>query len=87
MKNGKPGMGKAGVPFPNARRTQTLRDEDAFMELHGDAGSRLIYCMVDWMASGAYLPKRLLNSLRSSNDREPHNKTDTSRIDVTLWRG
>ncbi|AKI02494.1 hypothetical protein IMCC20628_03812 [Hoeflea sp. IMCC20628] len=39
-------------PFPQARPAQALREEDAFMELHGGAGARLIYLIVDWVASG-----------------------------------
>ena len=30
-------------PFPHARISQAQQDEDAFMQLHGGIGSRLIY--------------------------------------------
>jgi hypothetical protein len=36
-------MGSAEVPFPQARPTKALQEEDAFMETHGGAGPRNCY--------------------------------------------
>ena len=44
-------IGSVCRPFPHARPADALRQEDAFMELHGGRGSRCVYLLVDWLAS------------------------------------
>ncbi|MEL6126146.1 MAG: hypothetical protein AAFR57_07105 [Pseudomonadota bacterium] len=39
--------GPTGCPFPGARPTKAQREEDAFMEAHGGAGSRLVHRVVN----------------------------------------
>ena len=39
-------LGPRDHRFPNAAKSQALRDEDAFMTLHGGSGGRWIYLAV-----------------------------------------
>lgn len=64
MENDKPSMGNGNVPFPQADKSKALRDEDAFMELHGGWSSCAIYALVDWLSLSARLPGRLLRPYR-----------------------
>lgn len=64
-------IGPNSRPFQPARRTDALREEDEFMELHGGRGSRLIYLTVDWLASIGGLPLRMLRLLRK-NENSAH---------------
>ena len=50
--------GPAPRPFPEPDKTRAEREEDAFMELHGGRGARLIYRMVclTGEAAGAVFP-------------------------------
>ncbi|MEH6726512.1 MAG: hypothetical protein V7703_10155 [Hyphomicrobiales bacterium] len=51
-------LGASGKPFPHARPSQALREEDAFMQLHGGTGSRSIFAGVSRIASGGALARR-----------------------------
>ena len=46
MTTGANQIGGRRVPFPSARRSRALQQEDAFLELHGGVGSRLIFLAV-----------------------------------------
>ena len=51
-------LGARAKPFPHARPSQALREEDAFMQLHGGTGSRLIFEIVSRLSSGGSLVRR-----------------------------
>ncbi|MDP2118750.1 MAG: hypothetical protein Q8S27_04855 [Hoeflea sp.] len=44
-------IGPTRRPFEPSRRAGGRSAEDAFMELHGGRGARLIYLGVEWLAS------------------------------------
>ena len=44
-------IGPASRPFQPCRRAGAWTEEDAFMELHGGRGARMIYLTVEWLAS------------------------------------
>lgn len=53
-------MGTGGRPFPQAKQTDALREENAFMHLHGGAGCRWIYGVVEAFSICRNVFKRLL---------------------------
>ncbi len=56
-------LGARAKPFPHARPSQALREEDAFMQLHGGTGSRLIFAIGCGLASGGALARRWSSQL------------------------
>ncbi len=46
MTTGSNQAGGRRVPFPCARRSRALLEEDAFLELHGGLGARVIFLTV-----------------------------------------
>lgn len=59
MQKSHPNMGTGNKPFPDARRSQALREEDAFMHMHGGAGSRSIFYLVNKLSTCVHLTSHL----------------------------
>lgn len=62
-------IGPNSRPFQQARRTDAAREEDAFMQLHGGRGSRLIYLIVVAVEAFARMPGRVLTLRGNRRDR------------------
>lgn len=64
-------MGTGGQPFPHAKQTQAQRAEDTFMQIHGGAGSRLIYRLVSILSNLPDFLSRLLRPVVNNDTRKP----------------
>lgn len=57
-------LGDGGVAFPNAKPSNALRAEDAFMRDHSGFGSRVIYLIAEALTSSPQRKNRRVPSLR-----------------------
>ncbi len=74
-------LGAGRKLFPHARPSQALREEDAFMQLHGGTGSRLIFEIVSGLASGGYCIRHLLGKIPAEkSQRTTRNFTSLGRV-------
>lgn len=62
-------IGPNSRPFQCACPTHALREEDAFMQLHGGRASRLIYLIVVSVEAFVRMPGRVLTQPRDRRDR------------------
>lgn len=66
-------MGTGGHPFPQQKKSEAQRQEDAFMHLHAGAGCRGIYGVVEALSLCGVVSKRLLKLIVLKARPRSHN--------------
>jgi len=79
-------MGTGGHPFPQQKKSEAQRQEDAFMHLHAGAGCRWIYGVVEAFLMCNVVSKRLLKLIVGNARFRSHNSKCDSTSGQNLNR-